>query len=339
MIGCRSKYYRVSLKSREEKAIYDLVLSALEKRKTDVEIGAEHFAGTQCPLEDIIRFVMMDNPGLFYVNFRAYSIYTYSPSGRKKVVFSFLYEPDEIDRVEEKLCRMIRGIVAAGTGQGLSGYGMELFLHDYLAIHTRYEEQDKSYHKAHSSVGPLLYGRSVCEGYAMAFKLLCDAAGISCIVVFGDSVQPGESQGSSGHAWNIVKLAGKCYQVDVTWDSCRTDGTDVDHTYFNITDTDLAVNHAWERKLLPECHAEEENYFVRSGTLLEDVKELEKKLAAGLRRGKKQFCFRLRKVPREEQLLQAFRNAFTGAIPCRTDGLSYTYSFQEEHRVIRMSVG
>lgn len=69
---------------------------------------------------------------------------------------------------------------------------MELYLHDFLATQVRYEYLDKHYYKAHSIVGPLLFGRSVCEGYAMAFKLLCDAAGISSIVVFGDSVQPGK---------------------------------------------------------------------------------------------------------------------------------------------------
>ena len=52
----------------------------------------------------------------------------------------------------------------------------------------------------------------VCEGYAEAFKLLCDKAGIPCIGVIGDA--SGEA-----HKWNYVQMEdGKWYGVDLTWD-------------------------------------------------------------------------------------------------------------------------
>lgn len=47
-----------------------------------------------------------------------------------------------------------------------------------------------------------------CEGYARAFKLICDQIGLPCIVVSGD-----------GHMWNYVQNEdGVWYAVDVTWD-------------------------------------------------------------------------------------------------------------------------
>lgn len=63
---------------------------------------------------------------------------------------------------------------------------------------------------------------TVCDGYARAYKLLMNAAGISCERVKGAS-----NKDEPGHAWNIVRLndkdddAGndKYYYVDVTWDS------------------------------------------------------------------------------------------------------------------------
>ncbi len=52
----------------------------------------------------------------------------------------------------------------------------------------------------------------VCEGYAEAFKLLCDKVGIPCIGVVGDA--SGEA-----HKWNYVKMEdGKWYGMDLTWD-------------------------------------------------------------------------------------------------------------------------
>ena len=52
----------------------------------------------------------------------------------------------------------------------------------------------------------------VCEGYAEAFKMLCDREGIPCVIVVGKS-------GDGGHAWNYIKMEdGKWYAVDLTWD-------------------------------------------------------------------------------------------------------------------------
>ena len=52
----------------------------------------------------------------------------------------------------------------------------------------------------------------VCEGYAEAFKLICDKYGIPCIGVVGDA--SGEA-----HKWNYVQMEdGKWYGMDLTWD-------------------------------------------------------------------------------------------------------------------------
>ena len=50
----------------------------------------------------------------------------------------------------------------------------------------------------------------VCEGYARAFKLLCDRVGIPCVLV------EGYANGGS-HMWNSVKMGSQWYGVDVTW--------------------------------------------------------------------------------------------------------------------------
>ena len=59
--------------------------------------------------------------------------------------------------------------------------------------------------------------KSVCEGYAEAFKLLCDNAKIDCILVTGLSrIDPNKPRET--HMWNIVRMDdGKWYAVDATW--------------------------------------------------------------------------------------------------------------------------
>lgn len=53
----------------------------------------------------------------------------------------------------------------------------------------------------------------VCEGYTKAFQYLCDLSGLECYIVTG-VLQGGTGYGA--HMWNIVKLHGKNYLVDVT---------------------------------------------------------------------------------------------------------------------------
>lgn len=56
----------------------------------------------------------------------------------------------------------------------------------------------------------------VCEGYAKAFKYLCDESGIGCLILEGN-------MGGSAHMWNYVELDGNWYLVDVTNDDGRMD--------------------------------------------------------------------------------------------------------------------
>ena len=66
----------------------------------------------------------------------------------------------------------------------------------------------------------------LCESYSRAFKVLCDALEIPCVLsdgYAGDSLQciPGL------HMWNAVEMDnGKWYAVDVTWNDPRVIGTD-----------------------------------------------------------------------------------------------------------------
>ena len=54
----------------------------------------------------------------------------------------------------------------------------------------------------------------VCEGYARAFKVLCDRSGIECVLESGTGYT---SSGPEAHMWNLVKVDGKWYNMDVTW--------------------------------------------------------------------------------------------------------------------------
>jgi len=64
----------------------------------------------------------------------------------------------------------------------------------------------------------------VCDGYARAFKVLCDKLGIPCVVETGWS--KASASGPVGfHMWNLVQIGGKWYGVDVTWNDPMVEGS------------------------------------------------------------------------------------------------------------------
>lgn len=64
--------------------------------------------------------------------------------------------------------------------------------------------------------------KGVCQDYAELFQACCEAAKIESYVITGYTNQKGAFAGL-GHAWNIVKLDGKFFCIDATWDAGSVD--------------------------------------------------------------------------------------------------------------------
>ena len=62
--------------------------------------------------------------------------------------------------------------------------------------------------------GVLIYGKAVCRGYSLALSGVLDYVGIEARIVNG--IAYGDK--NENHAWNQVKINGKTYNTDLTWD-------------------------------------------------------------------------------------------------------------------------
>ena len=118
-------------------------------------------------------------------------------------------------------------------------------IHDYVACKVTYDPMG---YDPKSMMGKLGYAglqeaynvlgenqnTAVCAGYARAFALICQYAGINCAWVRGNETE------ESSHAWNVIYPCdgSEPVLVDVTWDdglSFDTVGqTNVDYSYFYI---------------------------------------------------------------------------------------------------------
>lgn len=83
----------------------------------------------------------------------------------------------------------------------------------------------------------------VCEGYARAFKVLCDRLGIPCVLTEGQA-RNNISSASQPHMWNYVQIDGKWYAVDVTWNDPVVAGREQDALSGRETETYLLIGSA-----------------------------------------------------------------------------------------------
>ncbi len=148
--------------------------------------------------------------------------------------------------------------------ESMSEFEKELVLHDHLAKSVMYIEANN----AHNAYGALVEGKAVCEGYAEAFQCLLQEAGMQSFLVIGDSVSPSSGE-TEGHEWNIVRVDGAYYHVDLTWND-QDNATY--HAYFNVTDETIKFDHKIDETTyaMPSCTTQTANYFeVKGGKLTE----------------------------------------------------------------------
>ncbi|MBR5362525.1 MAG: hypothetical protein IK134_04300 [Oscillospiraceae bacterium] len=118
-----------------------------------------------------------------------------------------------------------------------------LLAHDQLCRTCEYADELP---ECHGAAGALLLHRAACDGYAEAFALLMESAGIPVMIVTGVSA---DAEGhTENHAWNLVQLAENWYHIDCTWDDSAVQPA---HTYFLCNDDTMRLTHVWDTKKYP----------------------------------------------------------------------------------------
>lgn len=113
------------------------------------------------------------------------------------------------------------------------------YIHDWLINNTTYSDTGAEYES--EADGPIVYGQALCEGYSKAFMYLAQSLGYPCICSVGYA-------NLQDHMWNMVKVGGKWYNVDVTWDDPDNpddidEFTEIRYDYFLLCDAELRVDH------------------------------------------------------------------------------------------------
>lgn len=154
-----------------------------------------------------------------------------------------------------KLYEEVRNLIPRIISSNMTDYEKELAIHDYIVCNCEYGYEDYSNDYAYRAYGALIQGKAVCNGYAEAMALLLNCVGIE------NEIMTGWANGEL-HAWNRVKLDGKWYQVDSTWDDPIPDrGYFAGHQFFNVTDDIMDDTHEWTTSDYDACDDMTYNYF------------------------------------------------------------------------------
>lgn len=150
---------------------------------------------------------------------------------------------------------MAKEIVDSIITSNMSEFEKALTIHDWLIFNLDYDFTFSNHYVEEA----LTDRRCVCQGYALTYKMMCEMVGLNVVYVTGEGYSGGTW---GGHAWNQVRIDGKWYNVDVTWDDPASPGKDFNdhsvnrHDYFLISDDRINKDHRASSSGRESCSAD-----------------------------------------------------------------------------------
>lgn len=207
-------------------------------------------SGTWCNDEIIYDVIFRQVHDTYMID--AYGLHSYCQTVTQNISGSNVYQiqfryldnlsKTDIQTKRSEITRTAKDVVLKMNVSGKTEYEIINEINHYLCDNVYYP--DKPYMSDDfTPYGVFTSGRAVCDGYARATKILSDLCGLECIYVSGYCKS---SSGTSGHAWNLVRIENQYYQLDVTWnDAAQSDD------YFLVTDDFMTLSRTWETSHYP----------------------------------------------------------------------------------------
>lgn len=229
-------------------------------------------------LAELFFLLRLDCPELFYaVNFRYRA---YPESGRVEMLPEYLFERGKVKEHQKAMKARTEKLVR--PAQGMTELEKELYIHDFICQNVRYDKLKKPY--SHEIIGPLGQGVGVCEGIAKTVKLLCDALGVWCIIALSEA--NADKKIRYRHAWNVIRIGGVFFHLDVTFDNTLGDGREVRYDYFNLDDKRFFKDHEPVIYAVPVCEDGGHFYYREKKLSFTRTEEVEKRALQAAKKGK-----------------------------------------------------
>ena len=238
-------------------------------------------------IKNAITFIRYDYPTVFHVGQINYSFDKASGKAVLKPEYQLTQTEYKIliDRCRVKLTEYKNKLLLCK-----SDYEKELLIHDELCKNVVYADEGEH---SHSMIGPLLYGKGVCDGISKTAHELFHLAGVRSHVV-GGTARDSKTRTTGPHAWNLVLIDGKWYNLDITFDNTIS-LDEIRYDYFNLSSDAIKTDHTIKPEyegFLKHC-TDSEDYFMKSGSSFSSVSDAEKFIIDSLKGRKDTIYFRL----------------------------------------------
>ncbi len=194
----------------EDESLAERLVNAWSNLETEIDISDLNIylndisdAG-----DDLYSKILFDNPLLYYVSRNFY--YAYYPNGRIATILP-VYTVEDKAEIRETLEAIGHATadILLNVNDSMDDFQKVMAVHDYMVFHYEYDTSLEE-----NTIKIMTEKIGVCQSYALAFKHVMNTIGIDCTFVPSDAMR---------HAWNLVKIDGRWYHIDVTWDDPVTD--------------------------------------------------------------------------------------------------------------------
>ena len=229
-------------------------------------------------LSNVFFELRLDHPEIFWASGFKYKYY---PDSRNLILIpEYLFDKGKIREHQKAMGARVEKL--ARPAMKLTELEKERYIHDFICEHVHYDKLKKPY--SHEIIGPLGQGVGVCEGIAKSVKILCDTLGIWCMIALcGNNPEKGIKY---RHAWNIVKIGGRYYHLDATFDNSLGHGETIRYDYFNLGDKQLFRDHEPVFCQAPPCSDGDHFYYREKKLSFTKTEEVAKRAVQAVKKGK-----------------------------------------------------
>ncbi len=259
-----SRPYCYGTLSEKKRSLYDIIIKGILEHKDKVSIPEELEISKQ-DYEDVYQMIYNNEHSIYYISTRMRYGRDMSTDRVVSADLYYIYTQDEINSMQKKIDAAADKIISEITEE-MTEYDIVKLFFDRLVEGCVY---DINADNCRDIYGCLAVGRGVCGGYAKAFSYLCDKVGIPSLTITGDFE-------NVPHMWNMVKIEGEWYHIDVT--SGYVDNSAVKYIrydYFCVDDAKIRRAHSiYEQSYdYPTASALKYNYYVYNGLVADSYEK------------------------------------------------------------------
>ena len=242
----------------EGRTVYDQLVAAISNLEEKVVISTKE----KSVLEQAFAAVLADYGEFFWINGYRYNAYT---SGERiiglEVMPTYTMGKEEVEEAKRQVEETAAGWLAE-LPESAGDYEKSKYVYELLIRQVDYVEGVEN---NQNILSVFLDRQTVCQGYAEAAAYLLQKLGVQAAVIHGTARE-------EPHAWNLVRLDGEYYYMDVTWGGSNYVTADdreremINYAYLNMTTEDLELTHSIDGQIpVPSCIATADNYYRREG--------------------------------------------------------------------------